>query len=107
MKDYIVELHIKGECEDDVRELLNDYSGEETELEIESVKRFKKKVKCEVNIIDMSDGEILVDRDFEFNDRDRYNEFKAELSDDLTWIPEFETTKGEIILGSQIIKRLD
>jgi len=39
METYEVKLKIRAECEADARELLEDYSGRETDLRIVSVKR--------------------------------------------------------------------
>lgn len=37
MKSFKVELLIRAECEDDAKELLEDYTGEETHIEIVSI----------------------------------------------------------------------
>jgi hypothetical protein len=39
MKTYTITLDIRAECEDDARELLEDYTGQETSVDIKSVKR--------------------------------------------------------------------
>ena len=41
MKTYKVELEIRAECESDAEELLNDYTGAETHVEIKKVKEVK------------------------------------------------------------------
>ena len=42
MKTYKIELEIRAECEADAEELLNDYTGQETDLEIISCKEVKE-----------------------------------------------------------------
>jgi len=42
MKTYKVVLTISAECESDAEELLNDYTGNETDLEIEQIKEVKE-----------------------------------------------------------------
>ncbi len=39
METYRVVLNIRAECESDAKELINDYSGEQTEIEILSIQR--------------------------------------------------------------------
>lgn len=34
MKDFIVIMRISAECPDDAEELINDYTGQETDVEI-------------------------------------------------------------------------
>ena len=41
MRTYKVLLKIRGECKDDVIELLENYTGEETDIEILEVKGIK------------------------------------------------------------------
>jgi len=43
MNDYQVELIISAECDSDARELINDYTGQETDVEIISVKKTKRR----------------------------------------------------------------
>jgi hypothetical protein len=41
MKDFIVKLKMSAECKDDARELIDDYVGQETDVEIFSVREVK------------------------------------------------------------------
>jgi len=42
MINYMVKLKIVGECESDVRELIQQYTGEETDVEIISIEAINK-----------------------------------------------------------------
>ena len=41
MKKYKIKLEISAECERDAEELIQDYSGTETDIEIKSIKEIK------------------------------------------------------------------
>ena len=42
MKTYNVVLSIRAECPDDARELINDYTGQETDVEIHKVEEVEE-----------------------------------------------------------------
>lgn len=48
MEDFIVKLRIRAECEADAKEMINDYVGEETEVEILSVSMVTKAIKIKL-----------------------------------------------------------
>ena len=37
LKTFAVRLYIKAECSDDARELINDYTGQQTEVKINKI----------------------------------------------------------------------
>jgi hypothetical protein len=39
MKDFIMVLRIRAECKDDAQDLIQEYSGQETDIEIELVEQ--------------------------------------------------------------------
>ena len=41
MKYYIVKVRISAECEDDARELVEEYTGQETDVEILEIQKCK------------------------------------------------------------------
>lgn len=41
MRTFEVKLTIRAECESDARELINDYTGEETHIEIKEIKHLR------------------------------------------------------------------
>lgn len=41
MDEFLVKLRISAECDADARELINDYTGQETDVEILEVKMMK------------------------------------------------------------------
>lgn len=62
-----------------------------------------KSIKCLVNLGE--DGEEK-ERFIELPDKDTEWALEAELKGELTSMPEFRTTKGEVIAGSQIICKI-
>jgi hypothetical protein len=42
LKTYSVLLHIRAECEDDARELIDDFTGMETDVEIINIAKVRE-----------------------------------------------------------------
>ena len=62
-----------------------------------------KTIKCLVNLGENGEEK---ERFVELPDKETEKSLEAELSGSLAFMPEFKTTKGEILSGNQIIGKL-